>query len=297
METLNQTQTNQKPKKKKKTVLIILIIIACLIAATAAGAAIYLKNCQKAAEEQISLLLENNKTVYFLAVDYSDEESEGTEYNLYTFDFNGENDIIQKEYCISYIDDKADYKSFSDLETEYSYYFKTDLRGNVLLTSGDGGYIDLKIETDEKSQITSLYDDVDFYLSVAESKYVNDLKQYLAHKKQYENIDNIANAFLNEGYSGYSTTWKEVLDKTFKYYDFIVDISDEYKDGYLITISGEYSINPVDLPEMTQQGSMVIAVNNDLTEAKLISGSNVKQACDLYVSLGTNWYLEDFYGY
>ena len=298
-----ELNTNKKPKKK--VLLLILIVVLTVILLAFAVVAFYYVSHQNSAKEKIALLYQNNKEVYLMSEADCDAENEN-EYIIYCFSFKDDSVITGTEFGLHYINDEPDYKNFYDYEEEYSYHFNIDLQGNVTLTSDDGGFTDLSIETDKNHKIMSLYDEYEFGASEADTKYVNDMKKYISHKEQYKNIDKIESEFLSTGYRGYSTTWKEVFDKTFLNYETSIDISDDYEpetavdvsnlyeNGYVLTISGEYSINPVQLPDVTREGTLVLAINSDVSQAKVISDTGIIDACDVYVATGTNWYMDEF---
>ena len=295
------------PKKKRPIAVIIIISIVVALGLAAAGAYGVFSYAQKKAQERIDAICESNEKVTFIENEpYYDDYTDNTGMTvcLYVFDFQSSDKIIRENYDLAYDDEGANYKDFVQSEETFNYYLKSDLFGHIILACDLGEYMDLKIETDENNKITALgylytgeKENFEWNLTVADAKYYNDLQHWLSHKEQYDNIDNVIPTFLNMSYYGYSVTWEEALDNTFITYDIDVEPADDFENGYRVIVTGEYSINPISLPDVTNDGELVLAFNNDLSDGEFISGSNVKQACDLYVSLGTTWYLDRFGNY
>ena len=248
-------------------------------------------------QKKIADIKANNQLIYFV------NDIGNDEIMLYSFELNDNDDIIVNHYYyLAYENNKPDYERFYKADVEDLYHLEADKSGNVfiVLDSIEGQNSEKQssrflVTTDEKNHITMLEDEYKNVMKAADQKYIDDLNQYLKDQSRLENVGEIESKFLQKNYFGQSITWQEVLDNTFTDYEIEVGLSDQYEDGYQITISGEYSPNPIDLPEVTYDGTMVFAYNNDLSEGVLISGESVKNACDTYVSLGTMWYSG--YGY
>ena len=259
---------------------------------------------QGIALQKIEDICDNSKQVYLVSEpeEYNDNESGVIKERFmgYVFSIQSSTRVVCECYGLAYIcgsEAALVYEDcYEDADAGGSYYFKTDYWGNIVLTTDDGGGLrDLKVKTNDDNKIIAMHSK---HISLSLDDYmVEDLKDYSEHKLQYEKIDTIESEFLSRGYYGTSVTWKEVLDHTFTYYEIYVEPSDTYKNGYRLTISGEYSINPINLPDVTREGILTYDFDNDLSAANLVEGEEVKNACDVYVSLGTNWYLDNFYGY
>ena len=59
---------------------------------------------------------------------------------------------------------------------------------------------------------------------------------------------------------------------------------------YLVTLSGEYCPNVVDLPYITETGSLTLLIDTSTGEAVLMEDSGIIEAFEVYIALGTDWY-------
>lgn len=300
---------SKEEKKRKKAILITVVCAIVVIGVVISVCFVIFKNkadlkkqeqisqeaasqVEEQAQKKIADIKANNQLIYFV------NDIGNDEIMLYSFELNDNDDVIVNHlYYLAYENGTPDYERFYKADVEDLYHLEADKSGNVFIVldfiegqNNEKQSSRFLVTTDENSHITMLEDEYKNVMKAADQKYIDDLNQYLKDQSRLENVGEIESKFLQKSYFGQSITWQEVLDNTFTDYEIEVGLSDQYEDGYQITISGEYSPNPIDLPEVTYDGSMVFAYNNDLSEGSLISGESVKNACDTYVSLGTMWY-------
>lgn len=89
-------------------------------------------------------------------------------------------------------------------------------------------------------------------------------------------------------WNGY--TFADLEEIVFKDYDIQCAPYQGSNTRFLVTLSGNYCPNVVDLPNVQNYGKITLLVDTDTSEVSLIEDDGIDQAFEVYISLGTNWY-------
>lgn len=294
-------EQESKPKNIRRSLLIILVLIIVLLAGALLGGSFYLK--QKS-DNQINTISENSGTIYFTDGNsaYTDNETGYTYYNLFNVTVIDRDNIESKNISLVYNGDKPVYNEFYMDEEPMIWRFESTAFGDIEMVScQEDNTAKFTIETDTDGNVISLIgSDLPTY-TVADERFDDVLSRYTMYKDRYDNMDSFMTNFLQSAYYG-ETTWNEVIGEVFvpepdiivEPYDF-KDENDEKLEGYKITISGYYYPNAVYLKDVTYEGSMELFVNpQDMRAYVFPDSEKVADAFDVYVSLGTQWYMYGF---
>lgn len=291
-------------KKNKKKILIVSILVFVIVIALAAaavlGSGLYLK--QKS-EKIIDTVSENSATVNFTdgAPAYKDSETGYENYNLFSVKFTDRDNIETRNASLVYNGDTPVYNKFYMDEQPMRWQLQAKLFGGIEMVScEEGNTARFTVETDENGSVTSLVGtDLPTYVP-ADQEFTDAFNRYYKYKDRYDNMDAFMEEFLTSAYYG-ETTWNDVISEVFVPEPSVIVEPYDYKDedntvkGYKITISGSYYPNAVSVRELVEEGTMEICVDpNDTSSFYLLSGEDILDAFDVYISLGTQWYMYGF---
>lgn len=109
----------------------------------------------------------------------------------------------------------------------------------------------------------------------------------LADAKEYALY--IFNSITTPNWNGYN--FDTLIDIVFTDYDVQCVANRGSETQFLVTLSGNYYPNVVDLPEVTHYGTIEFLVDTVEGTATLVSDDGIMKAFDIYIALGTAWYL------